>query len=532
MASNSSILKSLKLANTLPAVTVGSLTAGLQAAGLNPFEGSLAAMPTMMNQPFAEEPSPEPAQNSKQVSETQKPQENQTIDPVDFLSHFVPLDSGSDFYPKASNQSSENQSLTSQFAQPNQADHFFGNDNSTNADTMPGQAGAGSSPSSSKSSTHGGSSSGGGGSDSSSSSSSSKTSTTTSTDSIIDSSTDTTTDTSTDTSVVTDDSNTLLDGGQIFISNGEDTYLQGTSYNDTLIGDINGTDILIGGAGDDTYVVSSSNQSLVEDAGGGIDTVITSVSGLSAYRGIEILEVDDQASSYSSALNIQPFTQGSSFSFELNGGFDTQTITGGQGSDVLSSNGTSTLMGGLGDDVYVFTGSELIIENAVSGSDSVLTYASLTLPDNVEYVVSKSDSDISLGGNSLSNILVGNTSDNLLSGGAGDDTLVSMGGEDELIGGTGTDTFILSTNEIAYITDYEPGEAIIFALNEPPTSMSQVDAFTSSGSSDAAEWTYSDSTLMIDWNGDGSSDSMVIFGTNTTASDLEISFSSSFTSIL
>jgi Ca2+-binding RTX toxin-like protein len=331
---------------------------------------------------------------------------------------------------------------------------------------------------------------------------------------------------------VTDDTNTLVDGGQIFISNGEDTYLEGTSYNDTLIGDINGADILVGGAGDDVYVVSSINQSLVEDSNGGIDTVITSVSGLSAYRGIEILEVDDQSSSYSSALDVHPFTQNSSSSFELTGGFDTLTILGGRGSDVLSSSGSSTLIGGSGDDVYIYTGSELIIENTDSGSDSVLTYASLTLPDNIEYVVTKSDSDINIIGNGLSNILVGNTSDNLLSGGAGNDTLVSMGGEDELIGGTGTDTFILSTNEIAYITDYEQNEAIIFALNEPPTTIAQVEAFSSSGSSDAAEWTYSDSTLLIDWNGDGSSDSMIIFGGDTSASDLNISVSSSFTSIL
>jgi len=514
MATNSSIFKSLKLTNTLPAVTVGSLTVGLQAAGLNPFEGSLAEMPISKNEEFAEEPSPEPPQINNKQPDTQKPQEDQNIDPVDFLSQFMPLDSGSDFYPKPASKSAENPSPASQFVQPTAADLFMGNGNAIDSEAATGQSASGSSPSSNNGSAQALSSGGGGGSESVSSANSSSSSS------------------SNESSVVTDDTNTLVDGGQIFISNGEENYLQGTSYNDTLVGDINGTDTLVGGAGDDIYLVSSVNQSLVEDSDGGTDTVITSVSGLSAYRFIEILEVDDQASSYSSALNVQPFTQGSSSSFELNGGFDTQTITGGQGSDVLSSSGSSTLMGGLGDDVYVYGGSELVIENSDSGFDTLITYGSLTLPDNVEYMVTKSDSDISLVGNSLSNILVGNTSDNLLSGGAGNDTLVSMGGEDELIGGTGTDTFILSTNEIAYITDYEPGEAIIFALNEPPTSISQVESFSSSGSSEAAEWTYSDSTLLIDWNGDGSSDSMIIFGGDTLASDLEISVSSSFTSVL
>ena len=523
MATHSSILKSFKLANTLPAVAVGSISVGLQVAGMNPFEGSLVELPTPKDQQITQEPETDPPPVINRQVANQQSQAQQNADPNEFLSQFVAINSGFDVTPPPAPSASGDKSAASEFVQPNVVQNATAEESSENSESESASSQAGS-VSSTPSQKNTAQSSGGGGGDSDSLASR--------TSSTFSANTDSPDDTATDTSGVTDDTNILVDGGQIFISNGEELYLQGTSFNDTLIGDTNGTDILIGGEGDDVYIVSSSNQSLIEDAGGGTDTVVTSVSGLGAYRGIEILQVDDQSSSYSSSLNVHPFSQGSSASFELNGGFDTQTIIGGQGSDILSSNGASTLMGGSGDDVYVYSGSELVIENSDSGLDTVLTYSSLTLPDNVEYVVTKSDSDISIVGNVLNNILVGNASDNLLSGGAGNDTLVSFDGEDELIGGTGVDTFILSTNEIAYITDYEPGEAIIFALNQPPTSLSQVEAFSGSGSNDAAEWIYSDNTLQIDWNGDGGSDSMLIFSTDISASQLELAVSGPFANIL
>jgi len=59
MATHSSILKSFKLANTLPAVAVGSISVGLQVAGMNPFEGSLVELPTPKDQQIAPEPESE-----------------------------------------------------------------------------------------------------------------------------------------------------------------------------------------------------------------------------------------------------------------------------------------------------------------------------------------------------------------------------------------------------------------------------------------------------------------------------------------
>jgi hypothetical protein len=216
----------------------------------------------------------------------------------------------------------------------------------------------------------------------------------------------------------------------------------------------------------------------------------------------------------------------------LSGGFDSQTIIGGEGSDYLSSSSATTLMGSGGDDIYLYTGSEIVIEDEASGMDTVLTYSSISLTDNVEYAIIKSDSGLNITGNDLDNILIGNSSDNVLTGGAGNDILVSLGGEDDLLGGAGIDIFILSSNEISYLSDYEEGESIIFALNEPPTSMAYVEAFSGSGSSDVGEWMYADSTLQIDWNGDGSTDSMIFINDDKSITDADISVTNSYSSIL
>jgi hypothetical protein len=109
---------------------------------------------------------------------------------------------------------------------------------------------------------------------------------------------------------------------------------------------------------------------------------------------------------------------------------------------------------------------------------------------------------------------------------------VSLGGEDDLLGGAGIDIFILSSNEISYLSDYEEGEQIIFALNEPPNTLLHVDAFIGSGAADTAEWMYSDGTLQIDWDSDSNTDSMIFINDDKSITDADISISNSYTSIL
>ena len=90
---SSSILKSLKLTSTLPAVTVGSITAGLQVAGLNPFEGSLVDFQKKLAESLAPESQPEIGENISVNEKLNAPkqQNNELIEPANYLSHFQPL---------------------------------------------------------------------------------------------------------------------------------------------------------------------------------------------------------------------------------------------------------------------------------------------------------------------------------------------------------------------------------------------------------------------------------------------------------
>jgi hypothetical protein len=524
MATSSSLAKSLKLTSTLPAVTVGSISAGLQIAGLNPFEGSFTDLQKMLAESLAPE---NESQNTQPVSgsnSVKAPKQNsdEFIDPSNYLSHFEPLSNSSRSLSQSQVQNEENNAVKDKSIDNRSFDNFS-EEPSANLDKADQQSSNASVRGDAKASA---SSAASGQSIESSISESETDETTAGSGDSIDSGD------STDIIDTPEDTDTLVDAGQIFISNGTDLFLEGTAYDDTLIGSASGTDILMGGAGDDIYLVSSINQDLIEDSDGGTDKVITSVSGLDSFGGIEITQADDQSAAYASSFNIQPFTQGSSASFVLSGGFDSQSIIGGEGSDYLSSSTATTLMGSGGDDVYVYTGSEILIEDQASGMDTVLTYSSISLADHIEYAIIKSDAGLNITGNDSDNILIGNSSDNVLTGGAGNDILVSLGGEDDLLGGAGIDIFILSSNEISYISDYEEGEQIIFALNEPPTTLLRVEAFSGSGASDTAEWMYSDGTLQIDWDGDSSTDSMLFINDDKSITDADILVSNSYTSVI
>lgn len=541
MATSSSLAKSLKLTSTLPAVTVGSVSAGLQIAGLNPFEGSFSAFTIKP----VENSLPEyQSQNTQPISgggSAKQPKQNsdEFIDPSNYLSHFEPLRNSSRTPSHLQVQSEENNAVKDKSIDNRSFDNFKKEpsdylakaDQQSSNPPVRGDAKASASAAVSGQSIE---SSDEHSINYSTSETQIEETTADGRDSVdsIDGGDSINGGNSTDIIDIPEDTNTLVDAGQIFISNGTDPFLEGTAYADTLIGSSSGSDILIGGAGNDIYLVSSINQNLIEDTNGGIDKVITSVSGLDSFGGIEITQADDQSAAYASSFDVHPFTQGSSASFVLSGGFDSQTIIGGEGSDYLSSSNATTLMGSGGDDVYIYTGSEILIENQASGMDTVLTYSSISLADNIEYAIMKSDSGLNITGNDSDNILIGNSSDNVLTGGAGNDILVSMGGEDDLLGGAGLDIFILSSNEISYISDYEEGEQIIFALNEPPTTLLHVEAFSGSGAADTAEWMYSDGTLQIDWNGDSNTDSMIFINDDKSITHTDISVTNSYLSML
>jgi Ca2+-binding RTX toxin-like protein len=99
------------------------------------------------------------------------------------------------------------------------------------------------------------------------------------------------------------------------------------------------------------------------------------------------------------------------------------------------------MQGGLGNDTYTLSSAgDVVTENANEGTDTIKTYLTYTLGNNLENLTLLGNADIDGTGNSLNNSLTGNNFNNTLSGGDGSDTLNGSIGNDTLIGGNGTDT--------------------------------------------------------------------------------------------
>ncbi|MDP3480644.1 MAG: calcium-binding protein [Desulfoprunum sp.] len=200
--------------------------------------------------------------------------------------------------------------------------------------------------------------------------------------------------------------------------------LMGEAGNDTLDGGA-GTDTLLGGVGNDTYVFDGTDV-IVENVGEGIDTVQASLA-YTLGANFENLTLTGTA-----ALN----GTGNELDNVLTGNSGVNTLTGGAGNDRLDGKaGVDTMRGGTGDDTYVVSVStDVIVENANEGIDTVESAITLTLANNVEILQLTGTATIRGTGNTLNNVLIGNSAANTLDGGTGADTLV---------GGLGDDIYII-----------------------------------------------------------------------------------------
>ena len=215
-----------------------------------------------------------------------------------------------------------------------------------------------------------------------------------------------------------------------------DTYtsienLEGSGFNDTLIGDGN-ANTLTGSAGND--VLEGMGGSDVLSGGSGINTasyehwegafgagVVASLTNPSSNTG------DAAGDSYSNIQNLR----GSNFNDTLTGDNDANTLSGGNGDDTLEGMGDADfLSGGSGSDTASYAQSTVAITaslmdatNDNSGADAVGdSYSSVE----------------NLTGSSYGDTLYGMAGSNILNGGAGNDTLEGMAGADRLTGGDGT----------------------------------------------------------------------------------------------
>ena len=223
--------------------------------------------------------------------------------------------------------------------------------------------------------------------------------------------------------------NDTLDGGdgndRLSGGTGNDVLLAGAG-NDSLNGDA-GADAMNGGVGDDLYTVDNALDTVVEAIDGGVDTVATTLASYTAASFVEIVT----------------FTGSGAFVGFGNG--LSNALQGGALADILDGAGGADRMVGLdGDDTYyVDHASDLVVEVAGGGVDSVIASVTATLASSVEnLLLAPGSGNISGVGNNLANVITGNEGRNTLTGGRGADTLLGVGGNDALVGGSGSDTLL------------------------------------------------------------------------------------------
>ena len=180
-----------------------------------------------------------------------------------------------------------------------------------------------------------------------------------------------------------------------------------------------------------TYIVDLTATSLVKNVGDSHDNVLTGGAGVNNY--LYGLGGDDRLT-------------GQSAIDHLFGGAGNDYLDGGGGPDILS--------GGAGDDTYVVNEyGTSIVEVANDGVDTVLSYISWGLGDNLEALTLIGSTAVAGNGNDLNNVITGNEAGNNLYGSGGDDTLYGQAGNDSLDGGLGLDTLIGGLGDDTYIVE-------------------------------------------------------------------------------
>ncbi|MEI7475761.1 MAG: calcium-binding protein, partial [bacterium] len=250
----------------------------------------------------------------------------------------------------------------------------------------------------------------------------------------------------------------LLSNALNATGNNLSNYLKGNASDNILDGKA-GIDTLEGGLGNDTYIVDNNSDVVIEDDEAGIDKVLSSAADYTLSANVENIEI-------TSTVGVK--ATGNILDNILKGNIGNDTLDGGEGFD--------TLIGGLGNDTYVVdNATDIIIESANSGIDTVNATSFYTLSDNVENLVLIGVNALEGEGNSLANTITGNDNGNFLSGMGGNDVLIGGSGSDVLSGGTGSDslsgglgndTYLFNVGDsVDTITDNGGVDSIYFGSN-------------------------------------------------------------------
>ena len=227
----------------------------------------------------------------------------------------------------------------------------------------------------------------------------------------------------------------LLDGG------GEDDRLEGGIGNDVLIGGA-GSNTLLGGGGDDEltggegndYLLGDPNFALVADQGNDILDGGAGNDYLRGYGGTDQLSAGDGADQLFGDEGADELIGGEG-NDQLAGGADDDVLEGEIGADLLDGGpGADVMVGGLDNDTYVVDSiTDVVVENADEGTDTVQSAVSYALPSNVENVLFTGTDAVIATGNELDNVITGTSGDDRLAGGLGNDTLIGGAGNDDYV---------------------------------------------------------------------------------------------------
>jgi Ca2+-binding RTX toxin-like protein len=210
-----------------------------------------------------------------------------------------------------------------------------------------------------------------------------------------------------------------------------------------LLNAAGGIDLMVGGAGNDTYFVDDSSDAAFEVAGEGNDAVFASCN-------------------YGLAADVETLVMQGSGDFQGYGSNQANTLYGNAGNNLLAgAGGADTMIGGAGDDTYfVDDVGDGVLENPSEGTDAVFASVNFTLSANVETLVMQGAANTSGTGSAGANTIYGNSGNNSIDGGASSDVLLGNGGNDTFIfrmGEGGGDTvFDFAGNGAA------PGDSLLF----------------------------------------------------------------------